>query len=655
VSPTSQFFYRYNLWNLDRFNPFDPFIDPTNVPGFGSFNDDTGQSLGAGWTWTLGPRTVNEFRFGLNRLRAGIFHEHRGDDVSASLGIGGLITDSSKAGRPGIVVGITDSLEEPYNLPQEREGTTLQFTNALSWQIERHSFKVGVDYRRFSLGFFLDLYARGGFTFVGLSGNPIADLLMGVPFVALRQSPSKDTVTAMRTKLFSTYFQDDWKVTSDLTLNLGVRYEYNQPAYDAEDRLSFPDLENPAGGFIRNGTAGVPRGGYDSDWNNVAPRIGVAWKPWHDERTVVRGGYGIFNDIGILNANVLPRFNPPQYALDLFVGPRPLTNAFAGEAASVPVANGIDRDYRDGYYHHYSVGVQREVRPDLLIELSYLGSRGRDLAVFLDRNQGRPGGPPVRNPNFGPAQIAVAAGHSSYDSLQLRLERRFVNGLSFLNAYTWSRSRDIASGLFGARASNGVPQNSFDPEADWGPSDFDTPHRYVLSWIWQLPVGSGRRFLATPSVASAILGGFEVTGIVTLQSGRPFSVFYGSSANYSGTSNGSNGGLGRDRPNQVGDPNVGDPGPDQWFNTAAFQPPTGTFGSLARNTLRGDGFNNIDLGLYRGFRLGQAAVQCRLEVFNVLNTPFFFLPVGDLTNSSAGRVVRAGDARQIQLGIKVSF
>jgi len=655
-------FCRYSLWDEDRFNPFDPLADPTNVPGFGSSTLNNGQSLAVGWTRTLGSRMVNDFRFGFNRLHAGIFQEHRGNDVSASLGITGLLTDPNAVGRPGIVVGITDPLLEATNLPQDRIDKTLQFNDSLSWLLGRHSLKTGVDVRHFALDFYLDVIARGQFIFVGLSGNPIADLLFGTPGVALRQNPEKNTLTNLRTTAFNWYIHDDCKVNDDLTLNVGLRYDYNKPVTDTQDRLSFPDFSDPNGGFIQVGTNGLSRAGYDADRNNFAPRVGAAWKPFHHPRTVVRGGYGVFYDVGILNVNLLPRLNPPQFALDLVLGfpgmetfPLALRDAFSGAAEPVTLVNGLDTGYHDGYYHQFSAGVQQELRPNLLLETSYVGARGRDLPLFLDPNQGPPGGPPVRYPAFGPATIAYSVGRSDYDSLQVRLERRFVRGLSILSAYTWSRSRDNGSALFGSHASNGVPQNSFDVDAEWGPSDFDSPHRYVLSYIWELPVGNGKRWLDRKGVVNALLGNWELAGIATFQSGRPFTVSYGASANYSGTDNGSNGGPGFDRPNQTGDPQPFKPDPSKWFDPAAFTPPDNTFGTLGRNTLRGDGFENVDLAFYKNVSIGSARMQFRIELFNAFNHPFFFLPVADLTNANAGAVVRAGDSRQIQLGLKFTY
>ena len=650
-------FYRYSFWDENRFNPFDPLQDPTNVPGFGSLVQSRGQSLAVGWTKAGGQGLIDDFRFGFNRLRGRGLQENVGDDVSNRLGILGLRTDPIAVGRPGVRLGITDALIEPNNLPQGREDTTMQFNESLSWIRGRHSVKAGVGGRRIRIDAFLDFISRGTFIFSGLSGNPVADLLLGLPSLAQRMNPAVNTNHDLRTFAVNGYLQDDWRVNDDLTLNLGVRYDFNRPVYEAQDRFSVPDLDNPDGGFIPVGTQGIPRAGYDADTNNVAPRLGVAWTPFGSSSTVVRGGYGVYNDTGILNVNIVPRYNPPFFSLDLVPNPASLTDAFSGAALPANFVAGIDPDYRDGYYHQFSVGVQHEPAPHLLVDVGYVGSRGRNLQAGLDPNQGPPGGPPVRNPAFGPALLITSRGWSSYDSLQIRVERRFANGLSFLSAYTWSRSRDNGSAwLSFAGALPSSPQNSFDLDAEFGPSEFDSPHRWVLSYIWELPFGRGKPRLNGGGLAAAILGNWELAGITTFQSGRPFTAYYGVSANFSGTSNGANGGFGLDRPNQVGDPVLPDPDPSLWFDPQAFAPPDNTFGNVGRNTLRGAGIQNFDIALYKNLRLGEGkTIQLRLELFNAFNTPHFFLPVNDLTNANAGRVLGANDSRQVQLGLKFNY
>lgn len=263
----------------------------------------------------------------------------------------------------------------------------------------------------------------------------------------------------------------------------------------------------------------------------------------------------------------------------------------------------------------------------------------------------------MRNPSFGPDTGSYNWASSNYQSIQVRIERRFSRGLSVLSAYTWSRSRDDLSETYGSHASPAAaPQDTSNPLGDWGPSDFDSPHRWVVSTVWELPFGPGKPHLNEGGWASAVFGNWELAGIGTLMSARPFTVYYGGAANYSGTDNGSNGGPAFDRPNQTGNPVVANPTPTQWFNPAAFAPPNNTFGNVGRNTLRGDSYKNLDLALYKNVPLGNRnRVQMRFEAFNVFNRPYFFLPVADLTNSNAGRVVHAHDSRQIQLGLRFDF
>jgi hypothetical protein len=648
-------FARLSYWREDRFNPFDLVMNPTNVPGFGSNTKNRAVNLAAGWTRAFGPSLLNDFRIGYNRLHAGTFQEHMGDDVSAALGIRGLPTRPDMVGRPGIVLGITDALIEPTNAPQDRIDDTYQLIESLSWVRGSHTFKGGIDVRHVRMNAYLDTVARGQFIFVGMTMNPVADLLLGLPAVAIRQNPATNTYMDLRTTAVNAYVQDDWRVTSGLTVNLGLRYEFNQPIYDAGNRFSVPDLADPTGRFLPVGTSGVPRAGYNADTNNFAPRAGFAWRPYGATRTVIRGGYGIFYDAAIANMSILPRYNPPNYALDMFMGLLQLRDAFAGYKIPVPFAMGIEQGFRDPYYHSWSLGIQREIATNLLVDLTYAGSVGRNLVVTIDPNQGPAGGPAVRNPAFGPAQFTTSRGRSDYDSVQVRVERRVSSGLSLLAAYTWSRSRDNSSSLFGSRASNYAPQNSFDLNAEWGPSDFDTPHRFVLSGVWELPFGRGRRYLHDGGVLGAVAGGWDLAGIAAFQSGRPFTVYYGGTVNYSGSDNGP-GAVGLDRPNLVGTATLANPTSSRWFNVDAFAPPSQTFGNAGRNILRGDSMSNIDVALSKNIDLsGQVRAQFRIEAFNLLNTANFFLPIADLTSAKAGQVVRAYDARQIQLGVKISF
>ena len=399
----------------------------------------------------------------------------------------------------------------------------------------------------------------------------------------------------------------------------------------------------------------MPRAGFNGDSDNFAPRLGAAWRPLRssDSTLVVRGGYGIFYDTGILNLNIFPRYNPPYFALNLFSLPPSTANAYTGTSFSLTAANGIADSYRDAYYHQFSAGVEQRIAKVGVAQVAYVGSRGRHLQLMRDLNQGPAGGPPLLNPAFGPARIGTSDGWSSYDALQIRVERPLTRGFTVLGAYTYSRSVDNASSLFGSAGSSDFPQNSFDLTAERGPSSFDIPNRLVISAVWEIP--SSTSAADGNALARALGSGWSLAGIVTVQSGLPFTVYYGPSVNYSGTDNGGAlNGPGLDRPNQLRDPGV-ERDPNRWFDPTAFAPAFNDFGNVQRNSMRGDALRNVDLALHKAVALRTTTLQFRVEVFNALNRPFFYLPVADLTKANAGQVTRAGDARQIQLGIKVGF
>ena len=644
----SRLFGRISWWTQRRDDPFDPLVTPTNVPGFGSSSLNDAINGMISWSRIHRSRMAMEVRGGVNQVRNALFHEHQGNDVSAAIGITGLPQDPKDVGRPGVILGVTDDLMEPFNAPQDGTATTAQLAGVIGWMAgSYHTLKAGVETRVVRSDLYFDLYARGQFVFAGLSGNPVADLLMGAPLLALRQDPTKNTQTDFRTFGVSAFAQDTWRVTSGLTANLGIRYDFNAPPYDRLDRLSVPRLADPEGGFLAVGREGVSRAGYASDYNNVAPRLAVSWHPSPSSPVVVRAGYGVFYDFPIQNMNLLPRFNPPQYGLDLAVRPPGLRNAF--ESRTVPATQifGVDPELRDAFYEHRNVTAQLQAAKKTLLEVGYVGSTGTNLIRWSDPNQGPAGGPPVINPAFGPARVVASTGRSKYDSLQLRLLAQLGEASFVSTSYTFGHSRDDVSALFGAQNGNtGAPQNSHDLDAEWGPSDFDVRHRFSGAFALALGETIGVRWLAP----------IQVAGVITLQTGRPFTPNYGESANYSGTSNGSNRGPGVDRPDQVGNPHVEHPTPEQWFDAGAFFPPNGTFGRVGRNSLRGPGHTQLDLAIAYSRPLGNGMkLAFKTEVFNALNTTNFYLPVADLSSAVAGRILRAYPARELVFSFRLEL
>ena len=657
LSEKDSLFGRYALFDEDRFNPFDPVFRPTNLPGFGAFRLNRGQNVALSWTRTFTAAVLNEARVGYNRRRSGLFQENHGNDITSQLGIKGLSTNPLEVGFPLTRVVGFDALAEASDMPQQTHGNTFHLSDSLSWQKGRHQFKFGLDMRHYRSNFFLAVLPRGSFNYTGaITGNPLADLLVGTPTFVV--APDGNTQSNFRTWSNALYVQDTVRLRQNLTLNLGLRYEYHQPPTEQTDRLTVPDLTAPTPRFIPCGTEGIPRACYDADKKSFAPRIGLAWSPLPQSSMVVRAGYGIFSGASLLNYNIFPRFSPPNFGLKIAFSPS-LEDPFGEDVFPIPLPITVARDTGQPYGQHWTLSLQQEFARDHLLEVAYVGTKGTRLPTVRNPNQPAPGGTPPF-PAYGPITYNETAASSTYHALVVRGERRFREGLSFLASYTLSKSLDDGSSIAGSVASRATteggarPQNSHDRSADRSLSDFDSRHRLVLSQIWEIPLGQGRRFLTdTSPLVNALLGGWQLTGIVTFQSARPFTpLLIGTSD--SNTDNGEGSGI--DRPNLIGNPHLANPDPAQWVNRAAFERPQGTFGDAGRNILKGPGYQSWDLGLSKQWEFSETSLlQFRAEFFNLLNHPNFDLPVSDWNSQDFGRVQSAGDSRQIQFGLRLEF
>lgn len=556
-----------------------------------------------------------------------------------------------------------------------------------------HTFKAGGDYFRFLYNSFNTATGRGSFNFDGrFTGNSAADLLLGFPFQANRAlgEPFHNSVLTSQ----GAYFQDDWKLSPSLTMHLGIRYELYPALTERVNKLSSFDPATgtllvaggregylgPGGRVLVRERADVGRQVFETDYNNFAPRIGLAWRPSQLNKTVIRTGYGMFYDIQMVGNGITPlsRSSPFReaqqagpFSLPVLTNVRDMFNL----TTSTPTAPGIQRDIRTAYISQYSFGVQRELMRDLVLDVTYMGSAGRKLPAGLNINQAVPGPGTVasRRPYPGWGGITggfiMSAARSNFNSMTVRLERRFSDGLSFLASYGWSKSIDMTSGV--ATDDAGAPaatQNARDLRSERGVSTFQTPHRFVGSAVYSLPVGG----MVENRVAKSLISGWQVTSILTTQAGRPFTVTSGRDE--------SNTDGGGDRPNVIGDWRVANPGPGRWFNpctllangtrrncaggdTPAWQiNAPGTFGNAGRTALRGAPVLNVDMGLYRRIAITERlAAQFRAEVFNLANRATFLLPIGNAANAAFGQITGAvtsgdlGAQRQFQLALKLVF
>lgn len=566
--------------------------------------------------------------------------------------------------------------------------------------------KAGFDIRRTRLSQLVANNDRGTATFTGQftsqpgvtgTGNAIADLLLGVPQSAA--AAVGDQLAHNYSEMYAFYFQDDWKVSSRLTLNLGVRYEYIAPWREKLNRYTVVDPDDalgrlliagtaqayvPGRGVVDTGQPPVPKTILRPDRNNWAPRVGFAYRPL--AKTVLRGGYGIFYDVQEGNEAQFLRPNPPFFFVQNLVSD-PLVPTLQLDALFPPATAGptgviqpfsVDPTARIPYIQQWNFNIEREIAPNLLIEVGYLGSKGTHLLRRSNFQQGPdilvrdPANPtPIRDrvrfPNFSPNLILGTdnGGSSTYHGVFAKVERRFDSGLGFLAAYTFSRTIDDthSSSNFDNTPQN--PQCRCDFRADKGLSAFHVQQRFILSYTYELPIGKGKPFLDYGGAAGKLISGWQVNGITAFQSGPPFTINTpGDNANIGVGSGSSN----NQRPNRVGDPLGGiDQGaPIQrrgvdagtyYFNRSAFvMPPLFRLGNLGKNTLIGPGLQNWDFSVFKNTSINEKVnTQFRAEFFNVPNHPNFGVPGRILGTPTFGVITGAGAGRIIQFGLKVLF
>ena len=656
--------FRYSFGDRDL---FEPFTGPafSVVPGFGDLVKRRSQNGMVALTWVLTPNLVNETRGAFSRVAASVTQE--ASVLNSEVGLPTISPRARDLGLSFITITGYSPLGDEGNNPQNSVTNVYQFLNNSSYVHGNHLFKFGADLRFTQQNAFRDVESRGRLQFspfFQLTGNALADMLLGFPL--LTSVARVDNPQQIRTESYNFFINDSWRVTPRLTLTAGLRYEYNSPPVDAEDRATVFDLATRS--IVPVGTNGVPRSGFEPDRNNFAPRLGFAWSI--DRYTVLRGGYGVYYDQSPLAPAESLYFNSPFFDNNIFFSlpglPLTLSDPFPS-FFPFPLpdsALAIQRNLRTGYMQHWNLNIEREIGNHTVFEVAYVGSKGTKLLTARDINQPQPqilppGLPfvPRPDPRFDDIDLLESRGNSSYNALQARFQQRLFHGLTSLVSYTWSKSIDDASNFFSSAGDPNFPQNSYNVAAERGRSNFDVPHRLSASYSYALPFGEGRSYLADDGWVSTVLTGWETHGIITLQSGRPFTVALLSDIDNSGTGRSILGFGANDRPNVAGNPEISNPSPDRWFNTAAFAfPAPGTFGNAGRNILDGPGFQNVNASLMKNTRLTENVnLQFRAEVFNLFNHPNFNLPDNFLGSPTFGRISSARDPRHIQFGLKLLF
>lgn len=683
-------FSRYSLSRQYVLDAYDHFHRPTKLPGWGRVEPTHTQHVVFNTTWVMTPKLVNEVRLGYNRFQQSRSAINKNDGVT-QLGLNQFVDPAFNLGlnRGFPLFNITgfDAIGSSSGQPQQRSDNTYQIVNHISYVTGNHAVKAGIDLLKFQEYDIINSNIRGNYTFNGqFSNNAFADFLLGVPSQTARLILPEQW-RYMEHYAHGFFIQDDWKVLPTLTMNIGLRYEIDGPLRDKYNRVGrFDPASNQLilartkdSRFDPNGalrplidrfypitrTPIVIRDAdtaWDTDHNNFAPRFGLAWRPFNNNTTVLRAGYGVFYDgmvVGNGFAGFGPSLPPFRFAQTLraaLTAPNiTMSNPFPDNIATPalqPAA--VDGQYVMPYSQQWNLGIERQLTQNIVVEVGYVGNKGTKLSRSRNINQAvqGAGAVDVRRPFpwFGNIGYRESSANSQYHSMQVRVEKRFSAGQSFLSSYTLGKSIDDDSGSEGQGGAGA--QNAYDLRSSKGLSSFDVRNRWAFSYTAEIPVGKGHRWGGGWSpVVDLFLGGWELAGIVTLQTGRPITVVYG--ADRSAT------GQGNDRPNLIGDANL--PSSERtiqkWFNTSAFvAQPAGQFGNAGRNIVTGPPLRNMDFSLKKDVTFKESqVVQFRAEFFNVLNHPNFEYPDRTFNSQQFGRISGALQSRQIQFGLRYAF
>jgi hypothetical protein len=633
------------------------------------------RNVAGNWNRIFGPSLVNELLVGYNQITivsdtldwSGIGNANASFGIAGGQPIPGLSSIGWGGGLTSVGAGASDTntLDKTY-----------QINEKLTWIKGRQTLKFGgqlLHYvqQRFYAGNngLLGLFTYGG----AFTGFPFSDFLLDQVATKGRGSSTPPwTQLHNRTAL---YVQDDFKVASDLTLNLGLRWAYTQPLVEKDDRQGNFSLSTGQE-ILASGGSRESRALYNAYKKGFEPRLGFAWRP--EEKWVVRGGYGISQYMEGTGANLRLPLNPPFFfesfvQYDSTTGAGNLGSGFAGLVPQDQPSGQVrawDPNLRPQFTQQWNVFAEYLLTPSTSAQVGYVGNKATHLVTPVEGNQPLPGtGDPStwlplnqRRPLFATAPLitnistTASRGHSDYNALQASVRQRSVKGFEYLVSYTLSRARSNNLGYYGSggvAAEGAYWTNAYDPEANYGYAFFDARHNLVVSANYELPYGKGRRFGTDAStVADAILGGWRLSGVVQARSGFPLTVIDGSAPSLQGV-------RGNERPNCVGDPVPADQSLTHWLDISAFQRAArGTFGNCPVGVARAPSYNNVDAVLAKQFKAGgERYFEFRAEAFNLFNHPSFGPPARDINapNTFGQITSTVSTARTMELVFKFFF
>lgn len=639
----------------------------------GTRNDQPFQNVGVNWTRTLGPNKVNEVLVGFSSTRvigetfdwANVGNANSTFLIPGGQAIPGLTSIGWGSGltAPGAIAADSDTLAKTYQLNEK-----------FTWLTGRHTLKFGGQFlhynqRRFYagnngvLGF---LNFNGAFT-----GFAFSDFLLDMVSTKGKGGGDPSSPWTHLQDRIGLFAQDDFKIRPNLTLNLGLRWAYSSPLVEKDNKQTNFDLRTGKQIFATDGSIEA-RALYKPYYKGFEPRIGFAWLA--NDKTVVRGGYGISQFMEGTGANLRLPMNPPlffesQVNYDRTTGAGAMATGFTGLVAGTTPSGNVrayDPNLRPQFTHQFNVFVERRLTKGMSAQLGYVGHRANHLVTPVEGNQALPGvGDPTtwapkatRRPLFGvlPLVTTIATtasrGRSQHDSLQASVRQRFENGLEFMGSYTWGKTMTNNRGFYGqfggpssagSLATEGAYwQNTYDAEADWGPSFFDLRHNFVLSGSYDLPFAKNNK----------IVGGWKVAGIFQARTGFPITVIDGRARSLQGE-------RGAERPNCVGNPQPSDQSITKWLDINAFQAAAlGTFGNCPTGVARMPGYKNLDLTLSKSFEVaGGRNLEIRIEAFNALNWVAYGPPGRDISVPTTFGLITStiNNPRTIELVGKFKF
>jgi Carboxypeptidase regulatory-like domain/TonB dependent receptor len=709
LSTADIFNFRYMINDGTRFDPLSP--AGASVPGFPIGESQRSQNFVAQETHTFSPSMVGVFRFSFLRNKF-LFGERTNHTTPASLGFQYQPSLDVAIGPPFMQVNGYTTVGDPITGPRNTYENAYDYTGSLSWVHGRHELKFGGGFQHLHVNVLQGIATNGFFVFAPFPlTDAFANFLSANPVFFLQGRG--DFSRGINGKSLNSYVQDTYKVSSRLTLNLGLRYELPFPYTEIHNRqtLWVPGrqstvLASAPPGLLYPGDKGVPAGLIPTFKKGFAPRVGVAWDPTGNGKWLVTSAYGIFYEPyytgqgGPLQSPIsAPPFLQtqqvsgtlaPNFFADPYNGPAPPANTFATPLTNLTLAANLPLPYAQDW----DFNVQRSLGKDLLLEVGYVGTKGTKLPRFIEGNPATyiPGIDPVTlqpistsnnadqrrihsgctladPPNtcqFSSTGLIAGIANSSYNALEASLKKRFSHGLSFLASYTYSKAIDdvssfniSGSGSVQVAGENDLAQNPANLAAERGPSLFDARHRLVFSYQWSLP------FWQHPQGwYQHALGGWQLNGIATMMSGTPFTVFDSNDVSVQGGAPEITG-FSANRPNLVAgqNPNSGPRSVNNWLNANAFAriqqdplSPVQQFGTAGRNVALGPRYANWDFSAFKNIHLTESKeLQFRAELFNILNHTNFHLPNSDISSPTFNQILAAEPPRLIQFGLKFRY